>query len=63
MINRLGLMSTWDKFDCDFTHLHTDNKSVSKIDHFICNERLFNILKNVPRYMSVIISLDIHLLF
>ena len=43
-IDKLCLMSVWDKSDCDFTHIHTD-KSVSKIDHFMCNERLFNFIE------------------
>ena len=45
VLEKIGLRSVWDKFDCDFTHIHTDNKSVSKIDHFMCNERLFNFIE------------------
>ena len=41
-IKKLGLMSMWKKYDCDFTHIHTDNKSISTIDHWMCNERLSN---------------------
>ena len=44
-IERLGLESVWDTFDCDLTHLHTDNKSTSRIDHFIVNKRLLKHIK------------------
>ena len=41
-ITRLGLVSTWDHFECDYTHIHTDLKSVSTLDHFIVSPRLIN---------------------
>ena len=37
---RIGLMSLWEKNAIDYTHLHTDYKSTSVIDHFMMNERL-----------------------
>ena len=37
---RIGLVSLWNSFHIDYTHIHTDLKSVSKIDHFLVNERL-----------------------
>ena len=39
-IDRLNLCSLWEHHTVDFTHVHTDLKSLSTIDHFICNERL-----------------------
>ena len=39
-LSRLGLFSVWEKFSVDFTHLHTDLKSSSVLDHFIVNQRL-----------------------
>ena len=67
-LDKLGLKSVWDKFDCDFTHIHTDNKSVSKIDHFMCNERLFNFIEqcspihsgdNFSRHSPIVIKLRV----
>ena len=37
---KIGLVSVWDKFPVQFTHVHTDMKSFSLIDHFFVNERL-----------------------
>ena len=39
-IERLNLRSLWEHHDVDIAHVHTDLKSVSTIDHFICKERL-----------------------
>lgn len=38
----MGLIDVYDKFPVDFTHIHTDMKSFSTIDHFMVNERLLN---------------------
>ena len=35
-----GLFSIWQTFSVDLTHLHTDLKSSSVLDHFIVNQRL-----------------------
>ena len=43
-LSRLGLYSVWEKFPVDFTHLHTDFKTSSVLDHFLVNQRL---LENV----------------
>ena len=37
---RLGVESTWDTFSVDFTHIHTDYKSVATLDHFLVNKDL-----------------------
>ena len=37
-LDHIGLQSVWDKFPIDFTHLHTDSKSSSILDHFFCNQ-------------------------
>ena len=37
---RIGLISVWEKFPINYTHLHTDSKSTSTIDHFFVNEKL-----------------------
>ena len=39
-LERLNLCSVWENHPVDFTHMHTDNKAVSTLDHFICNSRL-----------------------
>ena len=43
-LESVGLVSAWDRFPVDFTHLHTDDKSSSILDNFYMNERL---LENV----------------
>ena len=39
---RIGIKSVWEKFPVDFTHLHTDLKSTSTLDHFFMNEKLLD---------------------
>ena len=39
-MDKIGLLSVWDKFPVDFTHMHTDGKSTSILDHFYVNQRL-----------------------
>ena len=39
-VNRLSLIPLWEHYDVDFTHLHTDSKSTSVLDHFIISESL-----------------------
>ena len=34
-VARMGLVSIWQEQPVDFTHVHTDNKSVSTLDHFL----------------------------
>ena len=36
----------WEKFAVDFTHLHTDSKSTSVIDHFFLNQRLLDLVED-----------------
>ena len=42
----MGLFSVWDKFPADFTHLHTDEKSTSTIDHFFVNQALLDLVED-----------------
>ena len=58
----------WDSFDIDYTHIHTDLKSVSKIDHFLANERLLkhvvdagplHLGDNLSRHSPIVMKLDI----
>ena len=39
-VDRVGLVSVWEKFPVDFTHIHTDHKSTSILDNFYVNEGL-----------------------
>ena len=41
---RVGVKSVWEKFPVDFTHLHTDMKSTSILDHFFLNQRLLDLV-------------------
>ena len=44
-----GLVSVWDHFECDFTHMHVDLKSVSTIDHFLVNRSCLLYTSPSPR--------------
>ena len=39
-VERMGLVSLWSQHPVDYTHIHTDNKSVSTVDHFVLSPRL-----------------------
>ena len=41
-LSKLGIISVWDKFQVDYTHVHTDLKSFSVLDHFFVNQRLLD---------------------
>ena len=45
-LERVGLISTWEKFPIDFTHLHTDDKATSILDNFYVNERLLQYVES-----------------
>ena len=45
-MSRLGLCPVWEKFPTDFTHIHTDSKSTSVIDHFFVNQRLLDLVED-----------------
>ena len=47
-----GLVSVWDHFDCDFSHIHVDLKSVSTIDHFLVNRRLIDHISCAPIHLG-----------
>ena len=69
---KIGLISVWDRFSISFTHIHTDMKSMSCIDHFFVNEDLLNrvedtgvihlgdnLSRHSPIMMSVRLPLDL----
>ena len=39
LVERMELVSLWTSFRLDYTHMHTDNNSVSTIDHFLVTPR------------------------
>ena len=45
-MSRLGISSVWETFPVDFTHLHTDSKSTSVLDHFLVNQRLLDLVED-----------------
>ena len=67
-VDRLGLVSGWSHHPVDFTHMHTDNKSVSTLDHFLVTERLLPLVvryepihrgDNLSRHSPIILSLKL----
>ena len=67
-LDRVGLISLWEKFPIDYTHMHTDFKSTSVIDHFRVNERLVPLVKdcgpihlgdNRSRHSPIMVKLDL----
>ena len=44
---RIGIDSIWKHKDVDFTHLHTDGKSTSVIDHFMMSPELIPLVTDV----------------
>ena len=66
-LDRLGLTSLWEHHDIDYTHVHTDDRSVTSLDHFICNERLLPLVTdagvlhfgdNTSRHSPIMVKLD-----
>ena len=67
-LNRLGLVRVWDHFPIDYTHIHTDFKSTSTLDHFVCNPRLINCITdcgvlhlgdNPSRHSPIMLKLNV----
>ena len=67
-LDRLNLCSVWEEHPIDFTHVHTDNKSVSTLDHFICNARLLQFVTdcgplhfgdNTSRHSPIMLKLNL----
>ena len=70
-IDRLNLCSVWESHPIDFTHIHTDNKAVSTLDHFICNARLLEVVTdcdvmhlgdNTSRHSPIVLKLNLGVL-
>ena len=44
-VERLGLVSLWSNYPVRYTYMHTDNKSVSILDHFLLSPRLLKLVE------------------
>ena len=67
-MNKVGLISVWERHPIDYTHIHTDLKSTSVLDHFMMNERLLDLVvdcgplhlgDNRSRHSPVIVKLNL----
>ena len=67
-MKRLGLTSVWEKYTITYTHLHTDFKLTSTLDHFSVNESLLSLVvdagvlhlgDNLSRHSPIILKLDL----
>ena len=45
-MDRIGLVSVWEKFPIDFTHVHTDLKSFSILDNFYVNKDFLDMVED-----------------
>ena len=56
-LSKLGIISVWDKFQIDYTHVHTDLKSFAVLDHFFVNQRLLDQIEDAgPIHLGDILS-------
>ena len=65
---RIGLMSVWEKYPINFTHVHTDLKSTSILDNFLVNEGLLEYIEdagvmhlgdNLSRHSPIMVKLKV----
>ena len=45
-VGRTGLVSLWQEHPVDYTHVHTDYKSTSTLDHFLVSPRLVQLVSD-----------------
>ena len=67
-VERVGLKSAWEKFPVSHTHVHTDLKSTSILDHFLMDEALLKVVEgaeaadlgdNLSRHSPCILKLRV----
>ena len=67
-VEKMELVSLWSHYDVDYTHIHTDNKSVTTLDHFLISPRLLSsvcaagaILRgdNLSRHSPIFVKLNL----
>ena len=70
-VTRIGLVSVWDKFPVSHTHIHTDNASLSTLDHFLVDPALLNVIEdacavhlgdNMSRHSPLVLKVKIEAL-
>ena len=70
-VERIGLACVWDKFPVSHTHVHTDNASVSTLDHFLADPVLLQAIveasaiqlgDNMSRHSPIILKVNIQTL-
>lgn len=44
-VEKIGLCSVWEKFPVSHTHIHTDHKSFSTLDHFLLDPDLLEVVE------------------
>ena len=58
-VEKVGLCSVWGKFDITHTHIHTNNKSFSTLDHFLVDPELLKVIDeadNLSRHSPIVIK-------
>ena len=67
-LEKTNLRSVWETFNIDYTHVHTDMKSLSTIDHFFVNQRLLDRIKdagpihlgdNLSRHSPIMVKIEL----
>ena len=67
-VNKVGLVPLWESHPIDYTHIHTDMRSTSVLDHFLVNERLVPLVEeckvlhrgdNMSRHSPILLKLRV----
>ena len=67
-LTRVGLVSVWDHYPVDYTHINTDFISTSTLDHFVVNGRLIDLITdcgtlhlgdNPSRHSPIVLKLNL----
>ena len=67
-VEKMGLMTLWSQRQVDYTHIHTDYKSTSTVDHFVLSPRLLPLVldsgvihrgDNLSRHSPIWVKLDL----
>ena len=67
-MEKIGLVSLWERFSISHTHIHTDFKSTATLDHFMVNEGLLTFIKdagalhlgdNLSRHSPIMVKINV----
>ena len=67
-LEKVGLVSIWEHYPVNYTHIHTDMVSTSTLDHFVVNERLLSVVEdagvlhlgdNLSRHSPIMLKLNL----